>query len=89
MEAETTVDIGYMVRGGTQGSFTREGTLFSYLFVPARSAKNQLIPSKSVGKSIVSTLDKHHLPTLLADDPLIAEHDTLPTMQLLSVSLPL
>ena len=72
-----------------QGSFTREGTLFSYLFVTARSAKSQLIHSKSVGKSIVSTLEKPHLPTLLAADPLIPEHDTLPTMQLLSVSVPL
>ena len=72
-----------------QGNFTREGTLFSNLFVLARSARSQLMSSKSVGKSIVSTLEKPHLPTLLAADPLIPEHDTLHTMQLLSVSLPL
>ena len=72
-----------------QGNFTREGTLFSNVSVLARSAPFQLISSKSVGKSIVSTLEKAHLPTLLAADPLIPEHDTLPTMQLLSVSIPL
>ena len=72
-----------------QGNFTREGTLFSNLFVPARSAPFELISSKSVGKSIVPTLKKPLLPTLLAADPLIPEHDALPTMQLLSVSVPL
>jgi len=72
-----------------QGNFTREGTLFSNLFVPVRSAQSQLISPKSVGKSIASTLEKPHLPTLLAADPLISEHDTFPTMQLLSVSVPL
>ena len=72
-----------------QGSLTREGTLYSNLFVPVKSAQSQLIPSKSVGKSTVPTIEKPHLPTLLAADPLIPEHDTLHTMQLLSVSLPL
>ena len=33
-----------------QGSFKREGTLTNDLFVPAKSAPCQLIPSKSVGK---------------------------------------
>ena len=73
----------------SQGSLTREGTLYSNLFVPVKSAHSQLIPSKSVGKSTVPTIEKPHLPTLLAADPLIPEHDTLHTMQLLSVSLPL
>ena len=54
-----------------------------------KSAPIQLIPSKSVGKSIVPSLEKPQLTTLLAADPLIHECDTLLTMQLLSVSVPL
>ena len=80
---------GQSVSQPHQGSLTREGTLYSNLFVPVKSAQSQLIPSKSVGKSTVPTIEKPHLPTLLAADPLIPEHDTLHTMQLLSVSLPL
>ena len=54
-----------------QGSFKREGTLTNDLFVPAKSAPCQLIPSKSVGKYITPTLSQPHLPTLLAPEPLI------------------
>ena len=87
--AVASVSFVWHHRDSPQGSLTREGMLYSNLFVPVKSAHSQLIPSKSVGKSTVPTIEKPHLPTLLAADPLIPEHDTLHTMQLLSVSLPL
>ena len=53
----TSTDLALVTPKEVLGSFTREGTLFSNLFVRAKSAQSQLILSKSVGKSIVSTTE--------------------------------